>query len=129
MRIVGYGIDMVSVTAIRAQLESPNKRWAEQFCSDAERAQADPPPIHSRYFAGRFAAKEAVVKALGTGFAGEITWRNIEILRGASGAPTVYLSDKVKSYATMLGVTDWFISISHCGDTSLASALAMGNDL
>ena len=63
------------------------KKWAERFYSAAERAAGGRPPVHYRYYAGRFAGKEAVVKALGTGFAGEITWRGIEILRRESGMP------------------------------------------
>src|SRR5882724_9692309 len=114
MRIIGHGIDVVKVARIKEELESPNKKWAERFCSPAEREQADAPPVHYRYYAGRFAGKEAVVKALGTGFAGEITWRGIEILRRESGAPYVRLSDEVLTLAQSLGGIGWFISISHC---------------
>ena len=92
----------------------------------APRAQADAPPLNSRYYAGRFAGKEAVAKALGTGFAGDITWRGIEILRRESGAPYVRLSDEVLRFAESLGITDWFISISHCGEITTASAIAIG---
>jgi holo-[acyl-carrier protein] synthase len=127
MRIIGYGIDVVRVAGIKEELESPSKRWAERFCSPAEREQADPPPVHSRYYAGRFAGKEAVAKALGTGFAGDITWRGIEILRGESGAPYVRLSDEVLTFARSLGITGWFISISHCGEITTASAIAVAD--
>jgi holo-[acyl-carrier protein] synthase len=126
MRILGHGIDVVSIEWMKEELESTTKDWARQFCSAAERADADDPPVHTRYYAGRFAGKEAVVKALGTGFAGEITWRGIEILRRESGAPYVRLSDEVKIYADSLGVTDWFISISYCGGIAMASAIAAG---
>lgn len=126
MRIIGHGIDVVKVAGIKEELESANKRWAEQFCSTAEREQADAPPIHYRYYAGRFAGKEAVAKALGTGFAGDITWRGIEILRRGNGAPYVRLSDEVLAFAKSLGITDWFITISHCDEISTASAIAVG---
>lgn len=126
MRIIGHGIDTVEVSEIKDELETPNKKWAERFCSPAERDQADSPPVHYRYYAGRFAAKEAVVKALGTGFAGNITWRGIEILRRENGAPQVRLSGEALAFAKELGITDWFISISHCGQVSMASAIAVG---
>jgi len=126
MRIIGHGIDVVKVARIKKQLQSSNKKWAEQLCSPAERAQADPPPVHWRYYAGRFAGKEAIAKALGTGFAGDITWRGIEILRHESGAPYVRLSDEVLAVAKRLGITDWSITISHCGEITTASAIAMG---
>ena len=127
MRIVGHGIDVVKVAGIKEELESPTKRWAERVYSAAEREQADPPPVHSRYYAGRFAGKEAVAKALGTGFAGDITWRGIEILRGESGAPYVRLSGAVLAFAQSLGITGWFISISHCGEITMASAIAVAD--
>jgi holo-[acyl-carrier protein] synthase len=127
MRIVGHGIDVVRVAGIKEELESPTKRWAEQVYSAAERDQADPPPVHCRYYAGRFAGKEAVAKALGTGFAGDITWRGIEILRGKNGAPYVRLSDEVLEFAQGLGITGWFISISHCGEIATASVIAVAD--
>jgi holo-[acyl-carrier protein] synthase len=127
MRIIGHGIDVVRVAGIKEELESPTKRWAEQFCSPTEREQADPPPVHSRYYAGRFAGKEAVVKALGTGFAGDITWRGIEILRGENGAPYVRLSDEVLTFSQSIGITGWFISISHCGEMTTASVIAVAD--
>lgn len=125
MRIIGHGIDAVAVSAIKDQLETPSKKWAERFCSPAERDQADSPPVHYRYYAGRFAAKEAVVKALGTGFAGNITWRGIEILRRESGEPYIRLSDEVLALAKSRGITEWFISISHCGEITMASVIAV----
>ena len=126
MRIIGHGIDVVKVAGIKEDLESPTKKWAERFCSPKEREQADAPPIHYRYYAGRFAGKEAVGKALGTGFAGGITWRGIKILRRKSGAPYVRLSDEVLALAESLGITGWFISISHCGENTTASVIAVG---
>jgi holo-[acyl-carrier protein] synthase len=126
MRVIGHGIDVVEVASIKKELDSPNKKWADQFCSTVEREQADSPPVHSRYYAGRFAGKEAVAKALGTGFAGEVTWRSIEILRRETGAPYVRLSDDALAFAKSLGITDWYISISHCGETTTASAIAIG---
>lgn len=126
MRIIGHGIDVVKVAAIKEELESPNKRWAEQFCSAAEREHAESPPVHYRYYAGRFAGKEAVVKALGTGFAGDITWRGIEILRRENGSPYVRLSGEVLKLAERLGITDWFISISYCDEITTASVIAVG---
>jgi holo-[acyl-carrier protein] synthase len=124
MGIIGHGIDVVEVARIKAELESPTKRWAEKVYSQDERAQAEDPPKDIRYYAGRFAAKEAVAKALGTGFSGDVTWRGIEILRLPSGAPSVRLSDGALELADSLGITQWFISISHYGGLAMASAIA-----
>ena len=125
MRMVGHGIDAVRVQVIRNSIDAGD-RWCERVYSKDERAQADPPPREARYYAGRFAGKEAVVKALGTGFRGQMTWRGVEILRGESGQPHVRLSNEVLAQAAELGVTEWLISISHCGEISLASAIALG---
>jgi holo-[acyl-carrier protein] synthase len=81
----------------------------------------------TRYLAGRFAGKEAVAKALGAAFAGDITWRNIEILRHQSGALRVRLSGDVLTLAERLGTTSWLVSISYCDGTATASVIAVGD--
>ena len=84
---------------------------------------------HSReraqFFAGRFAAKEAVGKALGTGISGDIAWKDIEILRDVNGAPLVSLSGETLDVANALGVTRWLLSISHTETYAVASAIAV----
>ena len=67
------------------------------------------------------------MKALGTGFAGDITWRGVEILRRESGAPYVRLTNEVLALAKSLGVADWFISISYAEGMVVASAIAVGD--
>lgn len=126
MRIIGHGIDVVEVARIKAQLESPARKWAERVYSDEERMQADAAPADARFFAGRFAAKEAVAKALGTGFSGEVTWEGIEVLRLPSGAPSVRLSGGALKLAQSLGVAEWVVSISHCRGLAMASVIAFG---
>ena len=127
MRMIGHGIDMAKVSGIKEELDSPDMKWAERVCSHDEREQADEPPMHYRYYAGRFAGKEAVAKALGTGFAGDVTWRGIEILRCESGGPYIRLSGDVLAFAHSLGITGWFISITHCGEITMASVIAMAD--
>jgi holo-[acyl-carrier protein] synthase len=126
MRIIGHGIDAVKIAEIKADVDSTNTRWTEQFCSADERKCAGTTSIRYRYYASCYAAKEAVVKALGTGFKGEITWRGIEILRRKSGAPYIRLCDEVLQQATGMGITDWFISISYLDDVAFASVIAVG---
>jgi holo-[acyl-carrier protein] synthase len=126
MRIIGHGIDVVPVAAIKQYLESPDQKWQEKVYSPTERSQADKPPIHWRYYAGRFAGKEAVAKALGTGFAGDITWRDIEILRRRNGKPYVRVTRGVLAFAKRLGISGWLISISHSGELTTASVIALG---
>lgn len=126
MRIIGHGIDAVKIADIKADVDSTNKRWSEKFCSADERAHAGTAPTRYRYYASCFAGKEAVAKALGTGFAGDITWRGIEILRRESGAPYIRLTDEVLELAVRMGITDWFISISYLDEIAMASVIAVG---
>jgi holo-[acyl-carrier protein] synthase len=126
MRIVGHGIDAVEITRIEGFLRCPSRNWAAGIFSAAEREQADEPPLDSRYYAGRFAGKEAVCKTLGTGMAGEVTVHTIEILRLPSGAPTVNLVGKAREVADGLGATQWFISITYSGGLAIASVIAVG---
>ncbi|BAJ64541.1 holo-ACP synthase [Anaerolinea thermophila] len=75
--------------------------------------------------AGRFAAKEAVSKALGTGI-GPVSWQDIEIRRDASGAPVLYLHGRAAEVARLLGLTTWSVSISHGRTHAVAMAVALG---
>lgn len=78
-------------------------------------------------YGGRLAAKEAVVKAIGTGFSGEVSWTEVEILRLPSGQPEVSLSGSAKTVAEGLGVTRWLLSISHSNLFAVASAIAVSD--
>jgi holo-[acyl-carrier protein] synthase len=126
MRIVGHGIDLVKIADIKDEVDSTNKKWTEQLCSADERMHAGMTAARYRYYASCFAAKEAVVKALGTGFKDDITWRGIEILRRDSGAPYIRLRDEVLELATSMGITDWLISISYLDEIAMASVIAIG---
>jgi holo-[acyl-carrier protein] synthase len=126
MRIIGHGIDAVKIAGIRADVDSKNMRWTEQFCSEDERECAGKSSDRYHYYASCFAAKEAVVKALGTGFKGDITWRGIDILRRESGAPYVRLRDEVLELAIDMGISDWLISITYLDEVAFASVIAVG---
>jgi holo-[acyl-carrier protein] synthase len=127
MRILGHGIDAVEISRIEDFLRSPTRNWAAGIFSAAERKNADEPPLDARYYAGRFAGKEAVSKALGTGMTGDVTVHTIEILRLASGAPSVSLNGGAREVAEGLGVNQWFISITYSGGLAIASVIAAGN--
>ena len=125
MRVVSHGIDMVSIPSIKQLLET-NSAWKLSVYSESERNQSDEPPVDIRYFASRFAGKEAVAKALKTGFAGDVTWREIEILRDSGGDPYVKISGGAERQAVEMGITEWQISISYCGEFAIASVIASG---
>ncbi len=121
--IVGLGLDVVDVARVAAILE----RSAESFLrrilhadEDAARARTAEGPA---YVSGQFAAKEAVMKALGTGMAGA-AFAEIAVLRGAGGAPYLELHGATAGRAQELGITTWQVSITHSRTTAAAVAIA-----
>ncbi len=127
MRIIGHGIDIIELHRIETHLSSQCGDWTESIFTADEQAQADPPPNSSTFFAGRYAAKEAVAKALGTGFSEDVAWLDVEILRCASGAVQVRLAAGALAVANDLRVAQWFVSISHSEAYAVASAIAVGD--
>jgi holo-[acyl-carrier protein] synthase len=124
MKIIGHGVDMASETKIAQYLKS-RANWAERIFSAEERELAGEPSKHAHFYAGRFAGKEAVAKALGTGFAGAVNWHGIEILRLPAGAPYIRLSGGALEFAKNLGITEWLISIGHSDGIAMASVIAV----
>ena len=125
MNILGHGIDAVDVQRVAALL-AKNDDFLLGWFTTRELEQlaqrvAQPPVV-----AGRVAAKEAVVKALGCGFNDEVSWQDIEILATEVGAPTVYLSGGAANVAKASGVVSILISITHEANLSFASAIAVG---
>src|SRR5216117_1944632 len=110
---------------VEQRLEA-GEHWLDGTFTEAEQAEADPPPNRVQYFAGRYAAKEAVAKALGTGFTDEVTWLDVEVLRLPSGAPYASLTEVALAVAESLRVTRWFVTIGHRGAYAIASAIAIG---
>ena len=124
MRIVGHGIDIIQLGDVDRRLSSADADWLEATFSKEEIDLAGPGPHRTEYFAGHYAAEEAVAKALGTGFSDDVAWLDIEILKLPTGAPTVRLSGGAKNVADALGVESWVVSIGHSGDYAIASAIA-----
>jgi holo-[acyl-carrier protein] synthase len=125
--IVGHGIDIAELQSVEQRLASSEGDWIEGAFTVAEQEQADPPPNHFAYYAGRYAAKEAVAKALGTGFSGDVTWLDIEIVRLTTGAPDVRLSNGALQIARSKGISGWLLSISHSPSYAIASVIAVAD--
>lgn len=117
--IAGVGTDITHIERIRklrpAALDRVFTPKEQRYC----RRYADPFP----HYAGRFAAKEAILKALGTGLAEEITWKQMEILPNALGAPQVALSGAAKRRMRKIGATHCHLSISHQVEYAIAFAV------
>lgn len=124
--IIGIGIDIVSVSRIK----DAEKRWGRRFLDrvfterEIKYAMLHKSP-HSR-LAARFAAKEAMTKAMGTGFTGGITWKDIEVLNKDSGRPEIILHGKVREIAESMEVKGIHLSISHDGDYAVAQVVLEG---
>ena len=114
------GIDLVEVKRMENLQESIRTRFLERVFTTAELEFARNSDMH---LAGRFAAKEAVAKALGSGI-GPVSWQEIEILNGPSGEPLLTLHGDAKKMADGLGLEQWTVSISHTREYALAVAVA-----
>ena len=121
---VGLGVDIVEIERMQRILER-TKSFAEKTFSEAERAYCDKKSNPAAHYATRFAAKEAVVKALGTGFSKGIWVRDIEVVRDKKGKPSVVLSGRAKEVAEEQGVREIQISLSYTHTEAVACALAI----
>ena len=127
MRIIGHGVDIVDSERIARMLDQHEQRFLERCYTEAELAYCNANAARRvEHLAGRFAAKEAILKVLGTGWSGGIAWTDAEIVREESGKPTVALHGRCAEVAGELGITDWWLSISHIKTHSVASAIGVG---
>lgn len=120
--MIGIGVDLVEVDRMRAALGRTPTLAARLF-TDAERAYADAARDPAERYAVRFAAKEAVMKALGVGI-GAVDWHDIEVVRAPSGAPSLVVTGRAAALADAAGVVDWLLTLSHTHRTAEAIAVA-----
>ncbi len=126
MTILGHGIDIVETSRIARMMDDHADRFMLRVFTEAERSYSADRRRMIEHLAGRFAAKEAVLKALGTGWGRGILWTDVEVVRQDSGQPTVLLHGRCLEVATEQGVTRWMLSISHISTHATASAIAIG---
>jgi holo-[acyl-carrier protein] synthase len=122
--VIGVGTDLVEIDRFRLAMSRRGDRFTERLFSDDERRYADRHRDPAPRFAARFAAKEAVMKALGVGL-WKFAFRDVEVVRAASGAPSLALRGKAAELATVRGVGSWQLSLSHTDATAIAVALAL----
>lgn len=125
--IVSAGVDMVEVERIRKALEDARigKRFRERVFTEKEIIYCENKrqSKHESY-AGRFAAKEAVMKALGRGWGSKVRWLDIEVARARSGKPEIVLHSKTAELAKQLGIRRWLLSITHTRELGVAYVIA-----
>ena len=123
--VVGVGIDLVQVERMARALDRASG-FAARWFSAEERATCDARPDPPASYAARFAAKEAVLKALGLGIF-ELPLREIELVGGGDAAPFLRLVGSAGEHAAGRGVSGWMVSISHDGGMAAAVAVALGS--
>jgi holo-[acyl-carrier protein] synthase len=121
--VMGIGIDQIEVARIRDSLEKHGVHFLDKIFSSTEqtycREKADPAP----HLAARFAAKEAVSKALGTGFGKEFGWLDSEVVNGDEGQPILRFSEKGRALLEKKGATEALVSLTHL--ESIASSIVV----
>jgi len=122
--IIGTGIDIVEIDRIAKA--ASKERFVEKIYSEAERAIFEACKYRMETVAGRFAAKEAVLKALGCGI-GDMPMTCIEILRAPSGQPFIEISGEARQKAQALGVSRMHVSISHSARYAVAQVIVEGD--
>ena len=122
--IVGLGLDIAEVDRIQAAIDRHGHRtFIERIYTPAEIAYCEKHRNRAERFAGRFAAKEAAMKALGTGWSHGVRWVDIEVIRERSSKPTLKLSGASGEIAGRLGVKNIAITITHSGNIALAMVI------
>jgi len=125
MKIVAHGIDLVDRPRIEEMLKRHGERFLDRVFTAEEQAYAEANKDTIEKLAGRFAAKEAVLKLMGTGWRGKIAWTDIEIVNNAAGQPEVTVVGEVEKLADKLGIKHISVSITHTANFAIASAVAI----
>jgi len=125
MEIAAHGIDLVDCPRIEEMVNRHKERFVNRIFTAAEQAYAKANKNEIEKLAGRFAAKEAVLKLMGTGWRGKIAWTDIEVVNNPAGVPEVTLSGEVERIASQLGIKHISVSITHTANFAIASAVAL----
>lgn len=122
--IVGLGTDLIEIARIDQVIARHGERFLTRYFQPDEITYCTSHRSSGERFAARWAAKEAVLKALGTGHSGAVRLEQVEVIRHPSGAPSVRLHEAAQQVAERLGVARWHLSLSHHQSSALAFAIA-----
>lgn len=125
--IVGLGTDIVEISRIDQMIERHGDTFLKRVFTELENEYCGSKKNKGQHYAGRWAAKEAVMKTLGTGFIKGIGWKEIEVINLKSGKPTIVISGGVELHAGEMGIEEILITISHSREFATATAIALGN--
>lgn len=121
--MLAVGVDLIEVERMARGIERHGRRFCDRFFTTREQEQCNG---KTTSLAGRFAIKEAVGKALGTGI-GDVSWKEIEVVSDERGRPSLVLHGEAKRLAADLGLHVWSISLSHTGTHAVGMAIALGS--
>lgn len=121
--IVGTGIDIAEVPRIAESIERFGDRFIQRVFTDEEIQYCESKANRMERYAARFAAKEAAMKALGTGWNHGVRWRDVEVIRKPGGRPTIQFHGKAAEFATKMSAKNVSLSISHTKEQAIASVI------
>jgi holo-[acyl-carrier protein] synthase len=121
--IVGTGIDIAEVPRIRHSIERFGERFLRRIFTENEIRYCDSKVNRAERYAARFAAKEAAMKALGTGWNHGVRWRDCEVVRMPGGRPTIAFHGKAAEFAARLGARNSALSLSHTAEQAIAQVI------
>jgi holo-[acyl-carrier protein] synthase len=128
MRILGTGVDITECVRIAEMIDRHGETFIRRVFTDAEVDYCGKYKQPVERYSGRWAAKEATLKALGTGWSKGIAWTDVEVVNEATGKPVLSLHGAAAAHARSIGVDDLQISISHCSTHAVAFVTASTND-
>ncbi|MGH7984006.1 MAG: holo-ACP synthase [Candidatus Udaeobacter sp.] len=126
MSVIGIGVDLVECARIQGSIDRFGDRFLHRVFTDGEIEYSMSMKFPARHLAARFAAKEAISKAFGTGIGKAMGWRNIDIRKKESGEPFVVFSGGAEAFATKRGVTSALITLSHTEYHAVACVVLEG---
>jgi holo-[acyl-carrier protein] synthase len=121
--IVGTGIDIAEVPRIRHSIERFGQRFLRRIFTAEEQRYCDSKANRVERYAARFAAKEAAMKALGTGWNYGVRWQDCEVVRKPGGRPTLAFHGKAGEFAAKLGVKNIAVSLTHTEEQAMAQVI------
>jgi len=128
MNIVGIGTDIIECLRIAQMIDRHGELFLTRVYTPHEIEYCSARRAATQHYAGRFAAKEAVLKALGTGWTRGIHWHDIEVRNELGGKPRIALGGGARDLCLQVGISEILISISHCRTHATAYAVAVGRE-
>ena len=126
MTILGHGVDLAECSRIAKVMANHRRRFLDRVLTPAEQERAGLYRNPIPFITGRWAGKEAILKMIGTGWRGKISWTDMEILPNELGQPCVTLTGETARLAAKLGITRVLLSITHTEHYAMASAIGVG---